>query len=364
LTPAGDEFTIWNTKQLKRLQKEAIPMTTWPTPMPLNGEVPLTSVPAAPNRPALGRIFHFLKIGLIATIAVLVCLYLILHAWIAWKLTYPDVMPLASNPLTAKNLPYVDVSFPSADGRTTVNGWWIPAAGASSQTVVLSHGYGANREEYWVPMYDLAEWLNGLRYNVLMFDYGFADAKRRLPATGGITESQQLLGAIRFARDQGSEELIVWGFSMGAGTALQAALLDAQIDAMILDSLFIPDEDTLRYNLSQTPLQIPHQPTLSLVKWFLPLMSGVRLEQVPSAQLQQTSFDFPIFLIHGTADSKSPGYLAENVANAQSHPDSELWVVENAIHEMIFRMHRQEYVERVSAFLGKVHLLARSAHLA
>lgn len=329
-------------------------MTSWPSPLPFTGEVPLTSVPATPNRSVFDRIFRFLKISLLLSLASILLLYMILHAWIAWKISYPDVMPIASNPSAAKNLPYSDVTFPSADGRSEVNGWWIPAVDASNQTVILSHGYGANREEYWVPMYDVAEMLNGLRYNVLMFDYGFADANRRLPATGGITESQQLLGAIQFAREQGTDELIVWGFSMGAGTALQAALLDAQVDAMILDSLFIPDEDTLLYNLAQTSVPLPPQPTLSLVKWFIPLISGVRLEQVPSAQLQQMPFDFPIYLIHGTADNKSPVYLAENVVNAQTHPHSELWIVENAIHEMIFRMHRQEYVERITAFLGQV----------
>lgn len=337
-------------------------MTTWPAPLPLSGEVPLPSAPAASKRSLTGRVFRFLKIVLFAALATILLLYMIAHAWIAWKLTYPNVMPIASNPMLAKNLPYTDVTFPSADGRTTVDGWWISTADSGGQTVILSHGYGANREEYWVPMYDLAEMLYGLSYNVLMFDYGFANADRRLPATGGIVESQQLLGAIQFAREQGTNQLIVWGFSMGAGTALQAALLDAQVDAMILDSLFIPDEDTLRYNLAQTHLQIPHQPTINLVKWFIPIISGVKLEQVPSAQVQQTPFDFPIYLIHGTADSKSPVYLAENVIHAQNHPHSELWVVENAIHEMAFRMHRQEYVERVTSFLRQIHLLPHAPH--
>jgi len=338
-------------------------MTTLPASLALSGSAPLPEQAGTgtPLPPVLGRLGRILKFVLLASLATIVALYAGLHAYIAWMLAHPVVAPLSSNPLLAKNLPYTDIDFPSADGRSTVHGWWIPAAEQSRQSVVLSHGYGANREEHWVPMYDLADLLHGLGYNVLMFDYGFASSRHPLPATGGILESQQLLGAIDYARSQGTGELIVWGFSMGAGTALQAALHYAPIDAMILDSTFLPNEDTLAYNLDQSPLKLTPYPTLSLIKWFLPLMSGVRLEQVPSAQAQTTSFDFPVYLIHGANDRKAPVYLAENVAHAQSNPYSQLWIVQGAIHEMIYRTHTQEYVDRITAFLGQVHILNTAA---
>jgi predicted esterase len=84
-------------------------------------------------------------------------------------------------------------------------------------------------------------------------------------------------------------------------------------------------------------------------------MSGTRLEQIPAAQVQTTAFDFPIFLIHGTADDKAPTYLSENVAKAQTNSLSQLWIVPDAIHEMIYRTHTEEYVQRMTAFLDNVH---------
>jgi alpha-beta hydrolase superfamily lysophospholipase len=330
-------------------------MTTLSAPLALGGtaHLPLmleTAEPSVTRR--IGRLILYVSLsGVIA----LMFLYAGFHAYIAWKLTHPYVSSLVSNPMLAKNLAYADITFPSSDGRTQVDGWWIPVQ-HSNRTIVLSHGYGANREEGWVPMYDLADMLNRLGYNVLMFDYGFASHERRLPATGGIIESRQLLGAIQYARAQGSEELIVWGFSMGAGTALQAALQHAPVDAMILDSTFLPNEDTLYFNLQQSHLNLPKYPTVPLINWFLPIMSGTTgMDMIPSARAQETSFDFPIFLIHGTADLKAPTYLAENVAKAQTNPFTQLWIVPDAIHEMIFRTHTQEYVKRVSAFLSEVH---------
>lgn len=329
-------------------------MTTLPAPIALQGGVDLPLFPEAEQTPIARKIGRTLKFAFLSVMILFVLFYSGFHAFIAWKLTHPDVSPLQSNPMLAKQLPYADVTFPSADGNTLVDGWWIPVTG-SKMSVVLSHGYGANREEHWVPMYDLADMLHGFGYNVLMFDYGFASSKYKLPATGGILESQQLLGAIDYARQQGTDELVVWGFSMGAGTALQAALQHAAVDAMILDSTFLPDDDTLDYNLKMSSLHLPKYPTIALIKWFLPLLSGTGLEKIPSKQAQDTPFDFPIFLIHGTADRKSPTYLAENVAKAQTNPTSRLWIVQGAIHEMIFRTHNQEYVERLSAFLEAVH---------
>ncbi|WP_276356681.1 alpha/beta hydrolase [Cohnella caldifontis] len=332
-------------------------MNSLPAPIPLSGSVSLPPIPETRETPAARRAFRVLKTVALSTLLTLVLLYAGLHAFIAWKLTHPDVAPLVSNPMSAKHLSYEDVAFASSDGKIRLSGWWIPADG-SRQTVVLSHGYGTNREESWVPMYDLADLLHGYGYNVLMFDYAFADALHRAPATGGVLESKQLLGAIEYARGRGSAEVVVWGFSMGAGTALQAALQHAPVDAMILDSTFVPTDDTLLYNLRMSHLELPAYPTLPLVKWFLPLLAGSGLEQVPAARALGTSFDFPIFVIHGTADAKAPLYLAEDVAKAQTDPRSELWVVKGAIHEMIFRTHRQEYVQRVTDFLGEVHATA------
>lgn len=357
------------------------------------------------------------------------------YALVCWALVHPPVAKLQSNPMEARGLAYKDVTFLSADGRSEVNGWWIPAsapnvpasegaatpaalsktapdpvaaisasqpvsdnvaaasaaataagpvaadpafafssvsasaaasapeaesdmAAASSpsggRTVILSHGYGTNREESWVPMYDIAALLHGLDYNVLMFDYGYADSRNRAPATGGVNESEQLLGALKFAREQGSREVVVWGFSMGAGTALQAALRTDLIDGMILDSAFIPDADSIYYNIRRYA-SLPKRLSLELIRAIVPMFAGTRLEQIPSAEAQSTAFAYPVLVIHGSADDKAPASISENVAAAQTNPLSQLWSVPDAIHEMIFRTHPEEYVRRTTGFLQAIH---------
>lgn len=327
-------------------------MTSLPATVAAQGNVSLQN---GMTRPAGARRARRLMLLGLASLAFLLLSILGLHAWIAWKLAHPDIARLSTNPMAAKNLAYEDIVIPAAGHPIMTDGWWIPA-GVSASTVVLSHGYGANREEYWVPMYDLAEILHRQGYNVLMFDYGYASEKFRRPATGGHMEARQLLGAVEYARQRGSERVVVWGFSMGAGTALQAALHDAQVDAMILDSTFLPSEETLAYALANSGLNIPLAPSIPLVKWFFPLISGTSLEDLPVERALHTDYPVPIFLIHGTKDTKAPAALAEHIAAAQSHPASRLWIAEGALHEMIFRMHKDEYVAQTMAFLQEIGL--------
>ncbi|ANE48676.1 alpha/beta hydrolase [Paenibacillus swuensis] len=272
------------------------------------------------------------------------------HAFIAYRLLNPIVAPIASNPLLAKGMPYEDVTFPSVNGKTQVNGWYIPSEN-STQTVIFSHGYGANREEYWVPMYDLAEKLHLQNYNVVMFDYGFASSVSKQVVTGGRQESQELLGAVKLAKERGADNIYIWGFSMGAGTALQAALQTNAISGMILDSTFILDPDTLYHNLKKY-INVPKYPSLSLVRWSFPFLNGPRMNQIPYERVKSTNYKMPIFMIHSTQDEKAPYSIAQGIAKNQNvEKDSNFWLVDDSMHELIYRMHSEQYLKKTFSFL-------------
>ncbi|MFS0726150.1 alpha/beta hydrolase [Paenibacillus sp. 1P07SE] len=311
--------------------------------------------PVVPSSPVITRRRTHLWIALLSSVLVFgILLIVAFHGFVAWMLAYPYVAPLTSNPMEAKNLPYSDVTFPSASGKTKVHGWYIPAQSESSRTIVFSHGYGANREETWVPMYELANLMSGLDYNVLLFDYAYASKLDRAPATGGQEEAQQLLAAVDFARQQGADNVVVWGFSMGAGTALQAALETDLIDAMILDSTFLADPDTLFDTITQF-VNLPRYPSLPLIKAMLPLWTGTSFSQLQIEQARQAVYRMPIYLIHGTEDDKAPVHIAEAVSALQTHPLSSEWIVPGGKHELLFQVHPKEYIHRAAGFLSQVH---------
>ena len=279
-----------------------------------------------------------------------VCLF----AAAAFRLARPDIAPLASDPMRAASLAYEDVVFLSEDGRTRLEGWYIPAGVPSVRTVVFSHGYGGNREEIWVPIYELARFAHDLGYNSLMFDYGYVTDRDRV-VTGGVRESRDLLGAVRYARERGAEQVVVWGFSMGAGTALQAALAGVDIDAMILDSTFVPEPDTLYYNLKQYA-DLPKGLSLALLNALYPLFNGAALGDVPFREIRETAFAMPIFMIHGTLDERSPYEIVRAVALTQTAANalSEWWLVPDATHELVYRKDKAEYTARAAEFLARV----------
>lgn len=304
------------------------------------------------------RLTHFSIASIVAAIAFFGLTVIVSHAIIAWNLAFPYVPPLESNPFDKKQLPYEVVVFPSRSGETTVDSWYIPAVSSSSkaeskQTVILSHGYGANREESWVPMYDLAELLNELNYNVIMFDYGYASKRYNAPATWGTEEKNQLLATVDYAKERGAEKIIVWGFSMGGGTALQAALETDAIDALMLDSLFLPSPDTLYTNIQQY-IGLPKYPTTAIISKLLPLWTNHAFSNQPAQAVLAKQYDIPLYIMHGTADNKADVHIAEQIANNQKLAQSQLWVVEGGQHELLFRKDPYLYMKKIAQFLSSI----------
>jgi len=323
-------------------------------------------IPALPGFPAANdhtlvtkyRRTHKAIAVLSAFLSAALLIVIVFHGFLAWMIANPYVAPLASNPKDAIGLNYEDVLFPSASGRSMVSGWYIPAEDnanmvPSSKTIIFSHGYGANREESWVPMYELTKLLHGLQYNVLMFDYGYASKDYKAPATGGYEESQQLLAAVNYIKEQGSKHIIVWGFSMGAGTALQTGLLTDDIDAMLLDSLFLPSSEALFDNLNQF-IELPKFPSHALIQAILPLWTGTGFDHIPASTVMGNHYNIPLYIMHGTNDAKANYNTAQIIAATQTNPLSRSWIVQDGQHEMLFRMHAREYISRAALFLGQV----------
>lgn len=291
---------------------------------------------------------HLLLAFLLSILFIIIMAAVAFHAYVAWLLGRPVIAPLSSNPLEAISVPYEDVTFQSANKNTLLDGWYLPDEG-STRTVIFSHGYGANREESWVPMYDLAKAAHMQHFNVLMFDYGFVHPERVV--TGGVQETFELLGAIDLAKKKGAEQIFIWGFSMGAGTALNTALQSDDITAMILDSSFILSPDTLYYNIKQHA-DLPRFPSVGLIRMFLPLMNGVSMNQLPYERILDTSYKIPLFLIHGMQDEKAPYALAQEIYdNQKDQPLTKMWTLPNGHHELIYSENRREYLQETLSFL-------------
>ncbi len=151
--------------------------------------------------------------------------------------------PVMHSP-SEEGLDYEDVTFPALDG-VPLEGWFIPASG-SNRLIIANHPMGFSRSgipthlEPWksvwkasgndfevdfIPDYRI---LHDAGYNVLAYDlrnFGFSGAANGGIASGGIFESRDVVGSLRYARERhDTRDMTVGMFSrcLGCSSTLYA----------------------------------------------------------------------------------------------------------------------------------------------
>ncbi|MGH2543728.1 MAG: alpha/beta hydrolase, partial [Ardenticatenaceae bacterium] len=285
-----------------------------------------------------------IKFGVPALLILLAIVYALISFLMASGVTKADRKALTTTP-AAFGMEYEDVEFPPRDDTDgiTLRGWFIPAEN-SGQAILFVHGINSNREE-GEDFLNLASRLVGNGFNVLLFDlraHGESDGEQ---VSGGLRERQDVLGAFDFLISRGieSDEIGVLAFSMGAATALQTAAQEPRITALVADSPFADVADMVAQETARTTI---------FPRWLVPVfIPGMKLfanviydidigEIVPEDAVKQ--LDYPIFVIHGLADTRIATEQGIRVHEA-AHPDSELWLVPEVDHVDAFREHPDEY---------------------
>jgi len=208
--------------------------------------------------------------------------------------------------------------------------------------------------------------LSGIRYVQYLLKDGYdlilMDFRNHGESEGSITtyghfEKHDLLGAIRYLRDQGFQgKLGILGASMGASIALLTAAETKEISGMVLDSPFASLQELCNAWARKTTkfpelfIKLPVQ----LAYCWLFLMYRFWVPEVAPCMSAQ-SVRCPVFLIHGGADQRIPAFHSEQIyENLRGEKD--LWIVPNADHLGVYLVHPEEYQQRVLGFFRK-HLL-------
>src|SRR5262249_58002592 len=128
---------------------------------------------------------------------------------------------------------YEAVSFRTADALTP-GGWHIPAAQRTEKTLILLHGYPADKGNILPALSFLHE-----DFNLLLFDFRYLGKSEGSYSTAGAKEVEDLLAAIQFLKSRGVREVGVWGFSMGGAVALMAIEKAPEIRAVVSESSYV-----------------------------------------------------------------------------------------------------------------------------
>lgn len=270
---------------------------------------------------------------------------------VGWSLTHPARDAIESNP-QQWGMAYQRIRFPSAVDHLHLHGWWVPSHG-SGLTVVMCHGYGANREESGVPALAVAHALHQMGVNVLLFDFRAEGNSPGHLVSVGVFEQRDVRGAVSYALSRAPQaKVALLGYSMGASTAILEGSTDSRVAGVIADSPFANLSQYLNHNL---PIwtHLPAFPFNQIILGILPVLTGINIHLSDPLGVVQRMGNRPLLLIAGTADvtisDRNSVRLYQSARKVD--PNAHLWLVPRATHVQAFKVEPVAYLQHVYQFL-------------
>jgi pimeloyl-ACP methyl ester carboxylesterase len=259
----------------------------------------------------------------------------------------PDMQNCASQGAIAGN------QVVTADG-IRIAGWYVPAAngaGPTGPTVVLVHGWDANKSEvlkYAVPLHPT--------FNVVAIDERDGGRSGQANSTFGLREKLDVEAIIDWLeRTKHPAHLAVMGNSMGGGAAALAAAGDQRIEALVLDSTHAHVSNILerRLEVDAGHPALPGTPALIAGFW---LRTGVDLMQADPITAIPALGQRPLLLIHGAADVHDIPALSVELMYQKAHDSGvpvEMHLCPGGTHGKVIDTCPTEWGQWIVAFLDR-----------
>lgn len=237
-------------------------------------------------------------------------------------------------------LAYEEVSFVTNDG-IKLRGWFIPSESEKAKTVILLHGYPADKGD----IFPALSFLNH-KFNLFLFDFRSLGESEGKISTAGAKEKEDLLAAITHLKSQGIEEVGVWGFSMGGAVALMTSKEAPEIKAIISESSYAR-LDLMARELYRFP--VLKYPLAYLTGIWSRIFLGINPKDVSPAEGVK-GLEIPILVVHSKNDQvvsfKHALLIQEGL---KDNPRAEFWFEEDLIHGQL----GGEYQKRIEEFFEK-----------
>ncbi|MDW7748540.1 alpha/beta hydrolase [Halomonas sp.] len=209
------------------------------------------------------------------------------------------------------------VTLPTRRGKRLA-GWWLPGQGQG--TVVITHGWGANREL----MLPMARPLQAAGWNVLLFDarnHGESDADSFSSMPRFAKDTEAALDWLRARPGMADAPVALLGHSVGAAAVLLAASRRDDIAAVVSLSAFAHPDGMMRRWLAGK--RLPFVPLGWYVLRYVEHVIGHRFDAIaPVTTLPRLRC--PVLLVHGRDDTVIPPSDAERLHASRGDTPAEL----------------------------------------
>lgn len=255
-------------------------------------------------------------------IILFILILLFLSLWGFYWALYPIRITSSTTPRDY-GVRYEDVSF-LTDDNILIRGWFIPNKNPQAKTIIVLHGYPADKGNVLPAMIFLHK-----RFNLLFIDFRYLGKSEGPYSTAGKNEVLDLKAAIHYLRNRNIHEVGVWGFSMGGAVALMGAPQLSEIKAIVTEFSYAR-LDWMAQEYYRIPLVNYLLAELSRVWGWVFL--GVDIKHVsPAESVRQLKI--PILLIHSKQDNvvdfRHALLLQKNLIN---NPNVEIIFDEKNLH--------------------------------
>ncbi|PIS42772.1 MAG: hypothetical protein COT24_01715 [Candidatus Kerfeldbacteria bacterium CG08_land_8_20_14_0_20_40_16] len=241
---------------------------------------------------------------------------------------------------------YEAVSFKTEDGLN-LKGWFLPAGESSTKTIIILHGYPAEKG-------DVLTWALFLHdnYNLLFFDFRYFGESAGRYTTLGWKEQKDLEAAVEYLKtrsDVDSQSIGVMGFSLGGAVAIMGAGDIPEIKTVVADSPYATLDDLA--DILFKKFSILKKPLIWSTKLWSRIFLKFDFSQVSPLAASENSTT-PLLLIHGDQDKQIPLEQSKKIFEAAKGP-VELWQVNGADHGEAYFQNKKIYKNKVLGFFER-----------
>ncbi|MDM8525912.1 alpha/beta hydrolase, partial [Desulfococcaceae bacterium HSG8] len=241
-----------------------------------------------------------------------------------------------------KGLNADDVSIISS-GKKRIRGWLIRSY-QEKGVIILMHGIRGNRRA----MTERATFLHANGYSVFLFDFQAHGESDGEYITFGYCESEDARAAVSFVKKKYPfQPVAIIAQSLG-GAACLIGDIPIKADALILESVYPTIEEAVANRLEIYLGKIGRYLTPILT-----IQLQLRFDINPAKLRPEYGIKkvrCPVFVISGGADRRTTSAETKRLYHAAPEP-KELWIIENAGHNDLYRFAKARYERRVLEFL-------------
>jgi len=252
-------------------------------------------------------------------------------------------------------LPFEDVRFTVRDEQSgspiTLASWWVPHPHANGRCAVLIHGYADAKVGAiaWAPVW------HALGFNLLAIDLRAHGESGGNVCTAGFFERHDLaavVGQLRATRPNDARQVVLFGISLGASTAVGAAALgDGIADAVVLDSPIADFRTAASAHFDL--LGMPGRHFQQAAIWLAARLTGADFEGISPLNLI-SKVPCPLMMIAPSDDvfvTCEQGRMLEQAVRQRRQERDAYWQVEGSRHLEALYADPTAYQDRLSAFL-------------